>query len=78
MTWQTWPSSCPACGCFMEYVAGDFDTGVMAPDGSYERTEGACYRCLGCGRSFDPGEIDRLDQQRQDALDAARETDSNG
>lgn len=44
------PNHCPKCNDgLMEFISGDFETGVVAPDGGRERLYEEFYRCDRCG-----------------------------
>ena len=44
---------CPRCkGSELEFVSGDYDTGVVAPDGYCERVWQESFHCLNCDLYF--------------------------
>lgn len=44
--------ACPICKGEVEYISGDYGTGVFAPDGSEEVRWEEGYYCPRCGRAF--------------------------
>lgn len=52
---------CPYCpNGLLEFISGEFGSGVFAPDGAQEMLHEEFYECDRCGRKFDPDEIDEL------------------
>ena len=50
---------CPECnGDELEFISGDFGTGVFAPDGYEERLHEEGYRCVTCDRIFDLSDLE--------------------
>lgn len=45
--------ACPECDSEVEYVSGDFDTGVVAPDGYREKQWEEGFYCPRCKRVYD-------------------------
>ena len=55
-------STCPNCGKdSLEPIAGQFDTGVVAPDGGRASCWESGYQCSKCGAYTDDAELDRLE-----------------
>lgn len=49
---------CPKCKSELEFVSGDFPTGVRAPDGYRERHYEEGYYCGKCRQTFDPEDVE--------------------
>ena len=50
--------NCPECKTELDFISGDFGTGVFAPDGVEEVRYEEGYYCARCGRTFDADELD--------------------
>jgi hypothetical protein len=52
--------NCPQDGCELEFISGQFDTGVVAPDGYRESIWQEGFYCAKCGTTYDESELDEL------------------
>lgn len=50
--------NCPNDGSPLEFISGDYGTGVYAPDGVQERRYQEGWSCWLCGRVFEEDEMD--------------------
>jgi uncharacterized protein YbaR (Trm112 family) len=52
--------NCPKCQNRLEYVAGDYQTGVVAPDGYRESCYQEGFYCERCNQYYDNTDLDDL------------------
>lgn len=53
--------NCSKDGCPLEFISGDFETGVTTPDGEKERHYNEGYYCARCGTAYDEAELSEPD-----------------
>ena len=49
--------NCPRDGHALEFISGDFGTGVFAPDGGQEIVYGEGWQCPKCGTVYDESDV---------------------
>jgi len=54
--------NCPRDGYALEFVSGDYPTGVTAPDGYQESRYEEGFYCAHCGRVFDESDVSELEE----------------
>lgn len=72
---------CPNCGSKdLEFISGDYGTGVFAPDGAEEKQYQEGYYCPRCGGSFEKGDLEAAQQEwwRQDGAKEIHRGKSDG
>lgn len=63
---ETLKPRCPKDGCELEFISGDFETGVSHPDGTKERHYDEGFYCARCGTAYDESELDELIAEGKD------------
>ena len=56
---------CPKCDSDLEFVSGDYPTGVVAPDGGREMVYQEGFQCWHCGLIVD---ADDLESETRESL----------
>ena len=54
--------NCPKDGFTLEFISGDYGTGVVAPDGIEEVRYEEGWYCAKCGTAYDESDVSELEE----------------
>jgi hypothetical protein len=60
--------NCPECNTELEFIYGDFETGVAAPDGYRESVYEEGFYCAKCAATYDESELTQTAFNRDNVL----------